>query len=159
MKDTLKIGTLTVLIAFAGTAVLAEGPRGDKGRGEMPSFSSFDANGDGQVTLEELSAAGDARFAELDSNSDGQVSLEEFQAHAESQARSRAEEMFAKLDADGDGFLGRDALEARKRGPSPERIISRLDTDGDGMISEAEFDAAKERRQARDGGKGKRKSN
>lgn len=156
MNDMMRIGALAALLAIGGTAVWADSHRGSGGpRGGMPEFSSFDADGDGQVTLEELTAHREARFAALDGNGDGQVTLEEFQAEAMARASERAAQMFERLDADGDGQLGRDALEAQNRGPSPERVIARLDKNDDGAISEAEFEAAKSRMQARDGGKRK----
>ena len=66
--------------------------------------------------------------------------------------------MFARLDADGDGSLSRDVLEAREGGGRmASRMIERADTDGSGGVSAEEFEAIKERMAERRSGKmGKR---
>ena len=82
---------LTLLI----TAVIAAG----QGR-DMPSFSFFDADGDGKITEQELNdgrakrqaqkksegkmlrnAQSAPSFSDIDTNGDGVISKEEFEAH------------------------------------------------------------------------------
>jgi len=65
----------------------------------------------------------------LDQDQDGRVSAEEFDGPAEH---------FAKLDQNGDGYLG--VSEA----PKPRGFIERLDKDHDGRISAEEFDGPAE---------------
>ena len=53
-------------------------------------------------------------FSDLDTNDDGKLSLEEF-----SKMGSRSgtpEEMFERLDADGDGYITEDEFKSRQRG-------------------------------------------
>lgn len=141
--------TLAVLsgamLAVALPALAAD--HGPGGR-ERPTFADFDANGDGEVTAGEIDAFREGRFAEIDTNGDGQVDRDEFLAHATARAEERAAAMFDRLDSDGDGLLPRDLI-ALRAGPGADRILDRLDADDSGGISEAEFDRARERREAR----------
>lgn len=89
------------------------GPGGPGGPGRL--FQGADANHDGVVTQQELTAEAMRRFQQLDANHDGKVTAEEAQA-----ARARMGEM------------------ARKR--MGERMFSMLDTDHNGSVSRAEFD-------------------
>jgi Ca2+-binding EF-hand superfamily protein len=57
------------------------------------------------------------------------------------------QQMFAKVDANGDGKHDKDELAAMvangpKGAPGADDILSKFDTDGDGTISESEFEAA-----------------
>jgi Ca2+-binding EF-hand superfamily protein len=73
-------------------------------------------------------------------------------ARAEMQQR-----MFSKIDANGDGKIGKDELtqmvaKGPQGGPSADDIMSKLDTDGDSSISQSEFAAGdKANRQAHQG--------
>ncbi len=100
-------------------------------------------------------------FESLDSNSDGGISLDELKSNApggasDAKSAKRAEELFSKLDSDGDGTVTSDEKDAfdseianRQAGLSfsaqqmagdfasklAENIVSALDGDGDGGIS------------------------
>ena len=69
----------------------------------------------------------------------------------EERAGERADEMFARLDADGDGVLSRDVLEGRMGGQPGERMLSRFDTDNSGGVSAEEFETAREKMAERRG--------
>ena len=151
-KTTVKILLATTLIAVGAGAAMAKGPGG----GERMDFETLDVDGSGEITVEDIAALRDNRFAALDANGDGSVTLDEYQAAASAEAAERAAERFERLDADGDGSLSRDVLEARsgRGGGMGERMISRLDTDDSGGVSAEEFEAAKDRMaNRRDGGK------
>ncbi|MEL7026781.1 MAG: EF-hand domain-containing protein [Pseudomonadota bacterium] len=144
-------------VALVSVAVVSGAAFAQANRGSV-EFSDLDASGDGILTVEDFEARQDARFAEMDANGDGSVDAAEFAAFAAAQASERAAERFDRLDADGDGLLSRDVLEARQsRGRGIERMIERFDTDGDGGLSEAEFDTAREEMRDRRGGKGGRR--
>ena len=102
------------------------------------------------ISLQELQDMQGARFASLDTDGDGAVSLDELTAQAAERASARAARMLEHLDENGDGLLQADEMQDR-RGPNPERMLSHLDEDEDGMISEEEFEAMKERRGGRHG--------
>lgn len=136
---TFKILLTTSLIALGtGVAVAQE-------RGQRFDFETLDVDGSGEITVEDLTARADSRFAEFDTNGDGSVSREEFLAAHAARAEERAAEMFARLDADGDGTLSRDVMEMRGRGQRGERMIERLDTDNSGGVSAEEFEEARAR--------------
>ena len=141
-RSTFKIVAAAALI-LAGTGVAyAKGPGFD---GARMNFEDIDADGSGEITVDDLAALADAKFAEMDADGNGSVSEAEFVAAAEVRAGERAARMFERMDADGDGVLSRDALEARgRRGPS-ERMIARLDADGSGGVSAEEFEAGMEK--------------
>lgn len=157
-KNTMKILAASALIALgAGTATAQGMMRG----GEGPSFEELDVDGSGEITVEDLTAMRDSRFAEIDSNGDGSVSQEEFAAHHAARASERAVEMFERLDADGDGALSRDVLERGRGGGMGERMIDRFDADNSGGVSAEEFEEARarmgERRMDGERGFGKRR--
>ena len=151
MKKTLVI--VSVLVALNGAATVAMADNRGQMRAPM-DFGTLDTDGDGSLTAGDFEAARAARFADLDTDGNGQVSEAEFVAHAEAQAAERAANMFARLDADGDGALSRDALEARqgRGGDMVQRLLNRADTDGDGAVSAEEFEAFQEAMAERRGG-------
>lgn len=133
---------LTALMILTGVGVAqAQGHRG----GEGMTFETLDVDGSGEITIADIDALRTQRFAEADTNGDGSISEAEFVAKAQADAGERAALMFARLDADGDGTLSRDALEGRVGRGISDRMISRADSDGSGGVSAEEFDAALER--------------
>ena len=89
-------------------AGMGGGMGGMQGMGRnMPSFASYDANGDGFITATEFATARDARiaaraqqgypmrnmkdvrFADIDSNGDGRVDANEFAAHQNAARNAR----------------------------------------------------------------------
>lgn len=112
----------------------------------MPDFDEVDADGDGKITREEIAAHRAAAIAGLDADGDGLISKDEMTAYATARAAERAKEMverhFAERDLDGDGKIGASEMMAP---PAPAGMFDRLDADGDGAISKEEIDAARER--------------
>lgn len=140
---TLKIASAVALI-LAGTGVaMAKGPGGFDGA--RPTFEELDADGSGEITAEDFAALAESRFADIDTDGNGSVSEAEFVAAASAKAAERAAHQFARLDADGDGVLSRDALERRGGPRMGERMLSRLDTDESGGVSAEEFETAMEK--------------
>ncbi|MEJ6394350.1 EF-hand domain-containing protein [Gymnodinialimonas sp. 2305UL16-5] len=139
-----KAALLSILIPVALAAPLAAQERGPDGPRMI--FEELDADGNGAVTLEELAAAGDARFVNTDTNGDGQLSRDELLARAAERNAERVDRMIERADTNGDGALTQaeldEAREGRRRGPDPERMFERMDADGDGSVTEAEFDEA-----------------
>lgn len=156
-NSTIKIVLVSSLIVLGGGVAMAKGPGGSS-----MTFEEIDVDGSGEITTEDFAAMRDARFAELDANSDGSISLEEFTASQMARSEERATRMFERLDADGDGALGRDVLESQRRGNGGERMISRFDEDGSGGLSAEEFEEARakmgERRKGERGDRDKRRN-
>ncbi len=85
--------SLTLATAAPGDAKGEKGAKGDKkGAPATPeeAFKRLDKNGDGKVTIEEISASkrfegkaeeAKTHLAGMDDNKDGSVSLDEFKAH------------------------------------------------------------------------------
>ena len=125
-------------VAVTGTSVAAAG-----GKDRQPvSFQELDANGDGQVTREEMQARRAERFTKADANGDGQLSVEEMQAAGQQKVNDRVTKMFERNDANKDGFLSPDELPKPRRA---DKMFDRMDADSDGAISEQEFADAKEK--------------
>ena len=137
-KNTVKILLATALIAVGASAVSAQG-RG----GPQMSFEELDVDGSGEITLEDLTALRDNRFADLDSNGDGSITLDEFTASHMARAAERATAMFEQLDVDGDGVLSRDVVDRERRGDRVGRMIERFDADNSGGVSAEEYEEAR----------------
>ena len=146
----------------------------DEFAGPDHAFARIDADGDGQITQEEAAASALTRHAQrglqgrqraqidpqerwqrwlehADADASGTISREEFPAPAE---------LFAKIDADGDGQITQDealVMPARRAGEGGERgerrgqvgpearwqrLLEGHDADGNGTISRDEFRGA-----------------
>ena len=140
MKLTQKkagLGIIAVAVALLGTAALADkhsGPDGMAGPGMTGpafAFAAIDANKDGKVTPDELTAWRKAQAAGIDTNADGKLSVDELAAMdlktMTDQAKAHATEMVARLDTDGDGMFRRQNSSPRRcrpiclRGSTPTR--------------------------------------
>jgi Ca2+-binding EF-hand superfamily protein len=105
------------------------------------AFERMDANNDGSVSSEEFMAAGD-RFARADADGNGLLTAEELAAAGQAQAQQRIARMIERLDANDDGALSKDEIEARND-RDPSRMFDRLDADDDGVLSADEFAEAR----------------
>ncbi len=156
MKTTLLIAAIAAGMTLAAGAQARDGGA----RFEMPAFEEIDANSDGAVTSEEITAAMQAqalaRFEAVDTNGDGALSAEEMIAQAEGQRASRMADRIAdrieKADANGDGVLQAEELRAQmgnRRGANPDRLFNRFDADDNGSLSAQEYAAVLDRMQDR----------
>lgn len=127
---------LVAAAAVTGASALAAGPK-DR---DPVSFQELDANSDGQISKEEMTAHRDKRFTDADANGDGQLSVEEMRAAAQKHANDRVATMFEKHDANKDGVLSSDELPKPRRA---EKMFDRMDADDNGSISEQEYADAK----------------
>ncbi len=120
-------------------------------------FSQIDANGDGQISPDELSAFGQNLpgasntgfknrnlFQKIDTNGDGVISKEEWAAYRA--ARERTQNALLKLQEQASGVDSQQRH--RHHGPSgarqanPGATFSALDTNKDGIVSAEEWAAA-----------------
>lgn len=107
-------------------------------------FAAIDADGDGKITQEELSAHRAAEIAALDADDDGFVTGEEMAARIRTQMQERmaerANRQLERFDADGDGKVAVAELPEAGIGA---RMFAAIDADGDGAVTEAEIEAAR----------------
>lgn len=143
--DTMRIALLSALIAVGGVAASA------KTHGGGPAFEQIDANGDGQVTQDELRAHAAARFAEIDADNDGFVTPEEMRAARSERHEARGERQAARMleryDADGNGELSAAELEKAsedRMGRRAGRMMDRMDANDDGKLSLDEMTARRD---------------
>jgi hypothetical protein len=146
---------------------------------QQPVRRGADANADGRISLAEMQVKAAERFARIDVNRDGRLTREERQAartqiraereqrraerqgqraerraeHAQRQGdrAQRGREMFARLDANRDGFLA--------QSEAPPRLAQRfaqLDADRDARLSPAELQAGRQAMRAERGPRGER---
>lgn len=135
-------------LAFAmPVAAQTAAPVPPTARPALFDFARLDANADGKVTMEEITAARDAEAKALDANGDGKIDAAELLAYRTADLEERIKAEIAALDTDGDGALSAAELAAhrivRMSPVLPQAMFDRIDTDKDGAISQAEFDAAK----------------
>ena len=104
-------------------------------------FEKLDQNGDGKITLPEMSGRVNQRFARLDKNQDGEITREEarFGKHhgkhpARHPARHYGKRRFEKRDVNGDGQLSRDEIPRM-----PDKKFAKLDRNQDGQLSPSEL--------------------
>ncbi len=140
--------TFIALIA-AGESLIGAGSvlaYSGKGHGARPSFEMLDADGNGEVTQEEMQSLRAREFTASDTDGDGNLSVEELAAKRAQRAETRIQRMVEKFDADGDGALSL----AEMPGPKdPTKRFDRLDSDGNGAISQEEFESARKERGGR----------
>jgi hypothetical protein len=128
-------------------------PRADYVRTVDNRFNTIDANHDGKITKEELTAEQQrelqqakttltqqlqAKFKQLDTNKDGQLSLQEFVAATPPIRTSESpDQMIARLDSNHDGKISADEFR------SPELAkFSKVDANHDGIVTPDELKRA-----------------
>jgi Ca2+-binding EF-hand superfamily protein len=156
MKTSVLTPALAVAVLLGGTVLaLAESGPGKMGHGMrmQHSFEELDADADGRITQEEMTAHMQAQFEGADADGDGALSRDELVTRMTERQAERiaayANHMIERHDSDGDGKLSPDEMKADRGG----RMFKRADADGDGAITKAEFDEMREEMQNRHQGK------
>lgn len=159
MKTTKKVtgfllaGVAAATLVGASVAMAHDEGFGGKRRGmEMPAFGELDHDGDGRITVEDLIARADARFAAADSNGDAVLDGEELAAGFVKRMEDRAGRGEAAhrdgghgrmngdhAHDDSDGTEGHWPGMAKRAGWMVERMIERRDRNGDGVLSADEL--------------------
>lgn len=155
MKIPKRSTGLATCLALA--CVSMAGAEGHTGGMQMrPDFDEIDTNGDGRITPAEMTAHMQARFDAADTDGDGLLSRDEMvsrmmERQADRMAR-RADRMIERHDADGDGQISLDEMQAARQGG----MMNRMDRDDDGAISREEFTSGSGRHgDGHHGGKGR----
>ena len=163
--------------------ITADEMSGRAGRGPGGGLMSADTDHDGKISRAEFMAQSAERFAKLDANGDGQISGDEMKAMMERMREGRGMRgrpgmggeaadatmppppppppgaeggpmgghhghrgagRLERLDTNRDGKISRDEMRA-----DADRHFDKLDTNGDGFIDRAEMDAARAKMKAR----------
>ena len=135
-RNTIIVALLTAGVGLAGvTAVAAQGPSDRSGERSGARFDRLDANGDSELTLEEMTAKQAAIIEEADTDGNGALSKAEMRAFREAKRAER------NPDKNDDGVIDRTEFinAAQDR-------FDRLDRNGDGVLSEDERPGKKGRR-------------
>ena len=156
---TLGLGIAAVAVLMMGGAAIADkmGQRhmGAEVMGQGLDLAAMDADKDGKISKDELTAFHAVRIAAIDGNKDGNLSVEELTAmHLQAMtdpAKTKAERMIERQDTDADGLLS--AVEMASH-PMPTALFDRADANEDGFIDQDELDDTKARMQERGGRRG-----
>lgn len=144
-RKTKALTALVTAAAVGGTSLAGAGYAGHRGGGMgfpgtaqfemtgMEIFNTFDADGDGEVTQDEIGTLLNERRAAHDGNGDGNLDLEEFARLWSETMRPYTVRAFQTLDTDGNGIVTRAEYDLQLAG-----IIERLDRSGDGRHSKRE---------------------
>ncbi|GAA6206906.1 hypothetical protein NBRC116601_01990 [Cognatishimia sp. WU-CL00825] len=139
MKRAVLISSVTVVaLALGAATVSAKGMGGKHGQqGPRFNFEEVDANADGKITLEEMAAHAQSRFAAVDTDGDGNLSADELQAAKENARGERTQRMIEHRDTNDDGMLSFEEMQPKD--DRAAKMFERLDADGDGALSEEEL--------------------
>jgi Ca2+-binding EF-hand superfamily protein len=139
-KTMLKSTKIAIaFLAFAGTAgslAIAADRTGGPGkwRHGMMRFDRMDKDSNGDITLDEFSAAMANRMTEADTDHDGKVTVAELAAEIEKMRAERmAKRIIDRFDTNGDGVLTKAEVESRQK-----KMFALLDRNDDGKIEKSE---------------------
>lgn len=126
---------------------MGHGGAGGAGGAMNQVMERYDTDGDGALTVEEITAARSAQLGEFDADGDGSLSLEEYQALWLDAMHERMVDRFQQHDADGDGAVTQEEF-ARDF----SRMVERRDRNGDGMLNADDMRGPRFRMQDDDAG-------
>ncbi|MFZ1347367.1 MAG: hypothetical protein WBB13_10130 [Tabrizicola sp.] len=136
------IGALLGTAALAQKGEMGMGGPGEgRGAMLTEMFDTMDADKDGKLTYAEMEAHRKAEFAAADTNGDGVLSPEELSARAlarfQEKLAERTQRMLDTMDNDGNGSLSEAEM---GEGPGM-RNFARIDADNDGFVTRDEIQA------------------
>lgn len=128
-EDDMTIKTALIAVAALAAALPAAASAERPDRPERPR---------GDITKEDALSRATERFNEADANGDGYLSLEELTKEGDDRRARHAERMFESQDENDDGFISLDEVTTHA-----EERFDMVDADGDGVITDEERKAAR----------------
>lgn len=130
------------------------GVSGDTSASDL--LTQFDANGDGNLNADELGKTMESLMPARSTMDFAQARSADASSSASNAASAKGQagdDLFGKVDSDGDGSVSKTELQAlleamsggtaSQTGVSSDDAFAALDADGDGSLSQAEFDAGR----------------
>lgn len=139
------------LAALLLTAGAAQAQAQSQSQATPARPTPFDANRDGRLTYEEMRARAHQQFARLDGNRDGRLTRQEAMEAMEARQRLRAERGAGGGRPAADSVLTRDEFRQRA-----DQRFARLDANSDGRLTREEMRAQRMERRAERGRRGMR---
>jgi Ca2+-binding EF-hand superfamily protein len=149
------MGALIGTAALADKGAMGMGGPGEgRGAMLTEMFDTIDADKDGKLSYAELEAHRKAEFTAADTNGDGALSAEELSARQlarfQEKLAERTQAMLDNKDNDGNG-----SLSAGELGEGPGmRNFARIDADNDGFVTKEEIEAGMQHHRKRGHGGG-----
>lgn len=129
--------SLAACVGFAGSIAHAnENKAGnDTDQRSMMRFQRLDKDQSGGLSFEEFSTMLQMRLSNADANNDGKITSDELTAAFDKMgAGNMADRFMQRFDINGDGVLTTEEVQTRQK-----RMFARLDKNGDGALEPSEM--------------------
>jgi Ca2+-binding EF-hand superfamily protein len=131
-----KLNRLAIGLAAGGGMLLSSAAFAG-GMSADEKFAMMDTNKDGRVSPDEFEVGAKQMFDKMDTNKDGKVTAAEMDAaHAGKAKGMSSADKIKKVDTNGDGTLSADEHAA-----GAKKMFNRMDADHDGYLTKQELEA------------------
>lgn len=132
---TLGFGTLAAIALPLAASAEHDGKMKGWGGHHMMMFEELDADGNKAISRDEFVTHSADKFKKADTDGNGNISAAEFNAFMDEERERRRqmmqERMFKRMDANGDGQISREEMEAHAT-----KMFERMDRNSDGQLTE-----------------------
>ena len=131
MKRLFSVTSVSLLLALSASG----SAQTDDYSGDNWLLAKYDANGDAQITLDEITSKKLDIFQHMDLNSDGGVSFKEYETLDLAKRKALLKSRFIKLDMDRDGKVSQTEY------GSYMGMFASIDSNGDGALTQDEINS------------------